>query len=183
MKATGIVRRIDDLGRIVIPKEIRRTLRIRESDPLEIFTDREGEIILKKYSPIGEMTTFAKQYAESLAQVSGHAALICDRDQFIAVSGGFKAYMGKEISKQLEEAITERNTIMDSKGDRNFIPIVQTSVSSDDFAHQAITPIICQGDVIGAVILIDSADKAKMGEVEHKLIMSAAGFLGRQMEG
>ena len=87
MKATGIVRRIDDLGRIVIPKEIRRTLRIRESDPLEIFTDREGEIILKKYSPIGEMSTFAKQYAESLAQVSGHTALITDRDQFIAVSG------------------------------------------------------------------------------------------------
>ena len=86
MKATGIVRRIDDLGRIVIPKEIRRTLRIRESDPLEIFTDREGEIILKKYSPIGEMATFAKQYAESLAQASGKIALIADRDQFIAVS-------------------------------------------------------------------------------------------------
>ena len=95
MKATGIVRRIDDLGRIVIPKEIRRTLRIRESDPLEIFTDREGEIILKKYSPIGEMSTFAKQYAESLAQVSGHTALIADRDQFIAVSGGSKNLLGK----------------------------------------------------------------------------------------
>ncbi len=100
MKATGIVRRIDDLGRIVIPKEIRRTLRIRESDPLEIFTDREGEIILKKYSPIGEMTTFARQYAESLSQVSGHAALIADRDQFIAVSGGYKHFLGKSISKQ-----------------------------------------------------------------------------------
>ena len=87
MKATGIVRRIDDLGRIVIPKEIRRTLHIRESDPLEIFTDREGQVILKKYSPIGEMSTFAKQYAESLAQVSGHAALIADRDQFIAAAG------------------------------------------------------------------------------------------------
>ncbi|MBQ9122874.1 MAG: stage V sporulation protein T [Lachnospiraceae bacterium] len=180
MKATGIVRRIDDLGRIVIPKEIRRTLRIRESDPLEIFTDREGEIILKKYSPIGEMTTFAKQYAESLAQVSGHAALICDRDQFIAISGGYKAFMGKEISKQLEDAISDRRTVIASKGDKNFIPISLANV--DEFAHQAITPIICEGDVIGAVILIDSADKANMGEVEHKLIMSAAGFLGRQME-
>ena len=95
MKATGIVRRIDDLGRIVIPKEIRRTLHIRESDPLEIFTDREGQVILKKYSPIGEMTTFAKQYAESLAQVSGHATLIADRDQFIAVSGGCKQLLNK----------------------------------------------------------------------------------------
>ena len=90
MKATGIVRRIDDLGRVVIPKEIRRTLRIRESDPLEIFTDREGEIILKKYSPIGEMSTFAKQYAESLSQVSGHLALIADRDQIVPDFSGFQ---------------------------------------------------------------------------------------------
>ena len=80
MKATGIVRRIDDLGRVVVPKEIRRTLRIREGDPLEIFTDREGEIILKKYSPIGELSLFAKQYAESLAQTTGHIVCIADRD-------------------------------------------------------------------------------------------------------
>ena len=107
MKATGIVRRIDDLGRIVIPKEIRRTLRIREADPLEIFTDREGEIILKKYSPIGEMGTFAKQYAESMAQVSGHVAMISDRDQFIAVAGGMKNMLGKSISRELEEKIDQ----------------------------------------------------------------------------
>ena len=115
MKATGIVRRIDDLGRIVIPKEIRRTLRIRESDPLEIFTDREGEIILKKYSPIGEMNTFAKQYAESLAQVSGRTALIADRDQFIAVSGGFKSILGKSISKELEEKLNKREKYIITK--------------------------------------------------------------------
>lgn len=109
MKATGIVRRIDDLGRIVIPKEIRRTLRIREADPLEIYTDREGEIILKKYSPIGEMGTFAKQYAESMAQVSGHIALITDRDQFIAVSGGMKNLLGKSISRELgRKSTTEK---------------------------------------------------------------------------
>ena len=101
MKATGIVRRIDDLGRIVIPKEIRRTLRIREADPLEIFTDREGEIILKKYSPIGEMTTFARQYAESLAQVSGHTVLIADRDQFIAAAGGCRNLIGKPLSREM----------------------------------------------------------------------------------
>ena len=103
MKATGIVRRIDDLGRIVIPKEIRRTLRIREADPLEIFTDREGEIILKKYSPIGEMTTFARQYAESLAQVSGHTVLIADRDQFIAAAGGCRNLIGKPLSREMEQ--------------------------------------------------------------------------------
>ena len=112
MKATGIVRRIDDLGRVVIPKEIRRTLRIREADPLEIFTDREGEIILKKYSPIGEMSTFAKQYAESLAQVSGHIALITDRDQFIAVSGGMKSLLGKSISADLEEVLEKRQMVL-----------------------------------------------------------------------
>lgn len=180
MKATGIVRRIDDLGRIVIPKEIRRTLRIRESDPLEIFTDREGEIILKKYSPIGEMNTFAKQYAESLCQVSGHAALIADRDQFIAVSGGFKNIMGKSLSRELEEKINNRESLIASKGDKNFILLTQDI--TDEFIHEAISPIICEGDVIGAVVLISNNEKIKMGEVEQKLIQSAAGFLGRQME-
>ena len=120
MKATGIVRRIDDLGRIVIPKEIRRTLRIRESDPLEIFTDREGEIILKKYSPIGEMTAFAKQYAESLAQVSGKIALIADRDQFIAAAGGLKNLLGKSISHRMEEKLNDREILLLSKADKNF---------------------------------------------------------------
>ena len=92
MKATGIVRRIDDLGRVVIPKEIRRTLRIREGDPLEIFTDREGGIILKKYSPINELTGFSREYAESLQDVIGHIILISDKDAFISVSGTSKEY-------------------------------------------------------------------------------------------
>ena len=180
MKATGIVRRIDDLGHIVIPKEIRRTLRIRESDPLEIFTDREGEIILKKYSPIGEMNTFAKQYAESLAQVSGRTALIADRDQFIAVSGGFKNVLGKSISKELEDKLNKREIAVASKQEAGFIPITQDV--TDDFMNEAISPIICEGDIIGGVVLIDNGEKGKMGEVEMKLIQSAAGFLGRQME-
>ncbi len=180
MKATGIVRRIDDLGRIVIPKEIRRTLRIRESDPLEIFTDREGEIILKKYSPIGEMSTFAKQYVESLAQVSGHGALITDRDQFIAGAGGFKNLVGKSLSKVLEDKINAREMVMASQGDRNFINIAEDPFN--EYVHEAICPIICEGDVIGAVILVETDNKSKMGEVEQKLIQSAAGFLGRQME-
>lgn len=179
MKATGIVRRIDDLGRIVIPKEIRRTLHIRESDPLEIFTDKEGEIILKKYSPIGEMGTFAKQYAESMAQVSGHIAMISDRDQFIAVAGGMKSLIGKSISRELEEKINHRESVIAAKGDRNFIQICN---DAEEFYHEAISPIICEGDVIGSVILLEMDHKAKMGEVEQKLIQSAAGFLGRQME-
>ncbi|MBD5465709.1 MAG: stage V sporulation protein T [Lachnospiraceae bacterium] len=180
MKATGIVRRIDDLGRIVIPKEIRRTLRIRESDPLEIFTDREGEIILKKYSPIGEMTTFAKQYAESLSQVSGKTALIADRDQFIAVAGGGKGLLGKSISKDLEEKLSNRETSVSSKGEKGFIEIAKEQ--GEEPSQQVISPIICEGDVIGAVVLLDNEDKNKMGDVEKKLVLSAAAFLGRQME-
>ena len=105
MKSTGIVRKVDELGRIVLPMELRKCLDINIKDPLEIFTDREGEIILNKYSPIGEMGVFAKQYAESLAQTTGHVACIADRDQIIAVSGGSKNLIGKSISKKLEELI------------------------------------------------------------------------------
>lgn len=180
MKATGIVRRIDDLGRIVIPKEIRRTLHIRESDPLEIYTDREGEIILKKYSPIGEMTSFAKQYAESLAQVSGHVALIADREQFVAVAGGYKQLLNKSVSHYLEDKVINREMVLASKGDRNFIAI--SDDSELEYQHQVIAPIICEGDVIGSVILLENDNKSKMGEVELKLVQSAAAFLGRQME-
>ena len=180
MKATGIVRRIDDLGRVVIPKEIRRTLHIRESDPIEIYTDREGQIILKKYSPMGEMATFAKQYAESLAQVSGHVALIADRDQFIASAGGYKQLVNQSVSRQLEEKVNNREMILASKGDRNFISICDETDS--EYQHQVIAPIICEGDIIGSVILLENDNRGKMGEVEQKLVMSAAGFLGRQME-
>lgn len=181
MKATGIVRRIDDLGRVVIPKEIRRTLRIRESDPLEIFTDHEGAIILKKYSPIGEMGTFAKQYAESLSQVSGHIALITDRDQVIAAAGSNnKQFFGKNISKELEEKMNARETISASKGDRKCIAV--TSDSSEEFCHQVIIPIITQGDIIGAVVLLSLEEANPMNEVELKLAQSAADFLGKQME-
>lgn len=109
MKATGIVRRIDDLGRVVIPKEIRRTLRIKEGTPLEIFTDREGEIILKKYSPIGELSVFAKEYAESLSQSTGMLSCITDHDQVVAAAGpGSKDFIGKTISQQLEGTINNR---------------------------------------------------------------------------
>lgn len=153
---------------------------ISSGDPLEIYTDREGEIILKKYSPIGEMGTFAKQYAESMAQVSGHVAMISDRDQFIAVSGGMKNLLGKSISKDLEEKINNRESVVAAKGDRNFITVCHET--DDEYQHEAISPIICEGDVIGSVILLEMDNKSKMGEVEQKLIQSAAGFLGRQME-
>ena len=113
MKATGIVRRIDDLGRVVIPKEIRRTLRIREGDPLEIFVDREGEVILKKYSPIGELSDFAQEYAESLQQSTGHIAIITDRDAVVAIAGApKKQWLGREVTPEIERAMNNRRSFV-----------------------------------------------------------------------
>lgn len=181
MKATGIVRRIDDLGRVVIPKEIRRTLRIREGDPLEIFTDREGEIILKKYSPIGELGAFAKEYAESLAYSTGHAICITDRDQVIAASGSLKKdYIGKSISKDLERIINERENVMSNREDSSYVKI--TNDDGEENLPQVISPILCEGDAIGAVIITTKDDKTKMGETERIVAKCASSFMGRQME-
>ncbi|MGN1166638.1 MAG: stage V sporulation protein T [Lachnospiraceae bacterium] len=181
MKATGIVRRIDDLGRVVIPKEIRRTLRIREGDPLEIFTDREGEIILKKYSPIGELSSFAKQYAESLSQTMGCLVCVCDTDQIIAASGnGKKDLQDKYISKQLERLLEERTCVMAAENEKKYIKII--SDQDEDYTQEIISPILCEGDVIGGVILLAKETKKKFTELEQKMAVCAAGFLGKQME-
>ena len=181
MKATGIVRRIDDLGRVVIPKEIRRTLRIREGDPLEIFTDREGEIILKKYSPIGELSTFARQYAESLSQTVGCLVCVCDMDQIIAASGsGRKELQDQYISRSLEKLLGERKPVAAAYGEKKYVPL--TDVSGEAYAYEVICPIICEGDVIGSVILTSREERVRMGDSERKLVVTAAGFLGRQME-
>jgi AbrB family transcriptional regulator (stage V sporulation protein T) len=182
VKATGIVRRIDDLGRVVIPKEIRRTLRIREGDPLEIFTDHDGQVILKKYSPIGELGTFAKEYAEALSQTTGLITCIADKDQIIAVSGGSKKeFLDKNISQSLEKVIEERTVFTASKDDEKFIPILADETTLN-YTSELISPIIAEGDVVGAVIFLSADKNAQMGEVETKLAQSAAGFLGKQME-
>lgn len=181
MKATGIVRRIDDLGRVVVPKEIRRTLRIREGDPMEIFTNKDGEIILKKYSPIGEIDGFAKQYAEALAQISGYRILISDRDQIIAVAGGTKKdFIGKNISQELENLITERDTLTTENGVKKSIPIVEGENPPQE--GQVIYPIICEGDIIGSVVIMAKDEKQSVTITEQKLAGVAAAFLGRQME-
>lgn len=180
MKATGIVRRIDDLGRVVIPKEIRKTLRIRESDPLEIFTDREGEIILKKYSPIGELGSFAKEYAESLAQTTGHSICITDKDQIIATAGGLKReYVGRPISGSLETLIGERENVLYNMNDREYVEIFD---SNEEKRPQVISPIICEGDAIGAVVMVGKSEKVTMGETEQVVAKCAANFMGKQME-
>ncbi len=183
LKATGIVRRIDDLGRVVIPKEIRRTLRIREGDPLEIFTDKEGEVILKKYSPIGELSDFASQYAESLHKTSGHITCISDRDTIIAVSGASrKEFLDKSLSQDLERVIEEKTTVVVRSSDERIIPIIAEESTDRKYTSQVVSPIISEGDPIGAVIFLSMDPNTKMGELEAKLAQSAAGFLGKQME-
>lgn len=177
VKATGIVRRIDDLGRVVIPKEIRRTLRIREGDPLEIFVDRDGEVILKKYSPISELSDFAKEYAEALYDSLSCQVLICDRDAVISVAGGSKKdYLNKNIGEKVEKVMDDRNPLLvTQKGQAALVEGVE-----GELASYTVSPIIANGDPIGAVILF-SKDRT-LGEVEQKAAETASGFLARQME-
>ena len=181
MKPTGIVRRIDDLGRVVIPKEIRRTMRIREGDPLEIYTDREGEVIFKKYSPIGELSAFAGQYAEALHKVSSIGVVICDRDAVVACSGVSKReYSDKAMSDELE-AIVEKRTLYQWQRGQAELPVTQEASSA---RISCAMPIICEGDVVGCVASVreGGAERAIGSDVEAKLIMTAASFLGKQLE-
>ncbi len=183
MKATGVVRRIDDLGRVVIPKEIRKTLRIKEGDPLEIFTDKEGEVILKKYSPIGELSEFATQYAETLARTTGHIACITDKDTVIAVSGGSKKeFLEQGVSPELEQVMEEKESYLSQENNDVSIPITKNDNKERKFNSQVVYPIIADGDVIGSVILLSKEPNTKMNEVEQKVVQSAANFLGSQME-
>ena len=180
MKATGIVRRIDDLGRVVIPKEIRRTLRIREADSLEIYTDREGEIILKKYSPIAEMGELAKQYVDVLAQMSGVIAAVTDCEHFIAVSlSGKKELLQKPIHKDLEKAMINRERVSASANSGNYIKV---SDEASTYEYEAMCPIISQGDVIGGVILLSKNANKKIGTEEESLAEFTANILSKQIE-
>jgi AbrB family transcriptional regulator (stage V sporulation protein T) len=186
MKATGIVRRIDDLGRVVIPKEIRRTMRIREGDPLEIFVDREGEVILKKYSPIGELGDFAKEYADSLYEAVGHISMIADRDAIIAVSGApKKEFLDKRIGALTERTMEERRSILQNRSpEQEFVPDA-TIIDDEDkckFTALVVSPIISAGDPIGAVLMVSRDAETEMGSTELKLTETAAGFLAKQME-
>lgn len=183
LKATGVVRRIDDLGRVVIPKEIRKTLRIKEGDPLEIFTDKEGEVILKKYSPIGELTEFATGYAETLAKTTGHIACITDKDTVIAVSGGAKKeLLEQDISEELERLMDDKEKYTSKENNDLAIPITKNENKERRYNSQVVYPIISDGDVIGTVILLSKDNNTKMNEVEQKVAQSAASFLGSQME-
>ena len=171
MKATGVVRRIDDLGRIVIPKEIRKTLRIKEGDPLEIFTDREGGIILKKYSPIGELSEFATEYAETLAKTTGHIACITDKDTVIAISGGSKKeYLEKGVSKQLEQIMDEKENYASRDNNNISIPITKNDKWERKYNSQIVYPIILKNNSVlfGAPHKLSAPNRKQHGSSNDK---------------
>lgn len=180
MKATGIVRRIDDLGRVVIPKEIRRTMRIREGDPLEIYTSRDGEVIFKKYSLLGGVEDFASQLCETMSRSTGSICAVTDRDTVISVAGGGKReLLGKRITSELEQ-VMENRRIYQYAGDAAPIPV---SDSTDTLMTSVAAPILAEGDLLGLVLLISPAPIQPSSEAEYKLAQTIAAFLGRHMEG
>lgn len=181
MKATGIVRRIDDLGRVVIPKEIRRTMRIREGDPLEIYTSNDGEVIFKKYSAISEMSENASQVAEIMHKLADCPVVIFDRDHVVAVAGvSRKEFNERRVSPLLEELMERRRSFYSSSDDRvnGFYP-----AEGVDKAAIACMPIISSGDVTGAVAFMEGENPSPVTELQKSLISAAAMFLGKQIEG
>jgi len=183
MRATGIVRRIDELGRVVIPKEIRRTLRIREGDPLEIYTDHDGEVILKKYSPIGEIAAIAKDYTDSLYRTLGHVALISDRDAIVSVSGtNKKDYVEKALSQEVDRILQSRQMqVLNLSSGAKMVP-----VTSDDrpdlYSAQILAPILADGEIIGGLILLSRESGVQMSDIDQKVAETTASIVGRQME-
>ncbi|NLM83567.1 MAG: AbrB/MazE/SpoVT family DNA-binding domain-containing protein [Clostridiales bacterium] len=178
MKATGIVRRIDDLGRVVIPKEIRRTMRIREGDPLEIYTEKDGEVIFKKYSPMGEWSESANQICETLYKTAGCCAAVADRDTYISVFGVPKRELAdKHISPELEQLMEARKVYQRKSGEKG-LPMVE---GNEKYIIETAAPIISEGDVMGCVVFFSEGEKT-LGEVEFKLAQTVAGFLGKQLE-
>ena len=179
MKATGIVRRVDDLGRIVIPKEIRRTLRIREGDPLEIYTEKDGGVIFRKYSPMGDLQEFASQMCESIGSATGHIAAVSDRDSIFALHGAPKReLMDKPNSPELEKLMEQRKNYLYKAGD---VPIFAAD-GAEKYHLGAAAPILSQGDLMGCVMLLLGENDSPLQETDQDLTKLAAGFLGRQME-
>ena len=178
MKATGIVRRIDDLGRVVIPKGIRRTMHIREGDSLEIYTDTDGQVVFKKYSPIGEMGHLAAQYADTLARVGGRPVLVADRDRIIASAGCPKReVIDRVLSDDAEAHLMARRRYLREGGAPSLFPLV-----GSDHEAVAMEPILAAGDVVGAVLLLSTPERRRLSECDTKLAQVAATLLGKQLE-
>jgi AbrB family transcriptional regulator (stage V sporulation protein T) len=183
MRATGIVRRIDELGRVVIPKEIRRTLRIREGDPLEIFTDHDGEVVLKKYSPIGEIASIAKDYTDSLYRTLGHVALISDRDAVVSSSGAAKReYVEKALSPEVDQILQGRQlTVLNLAAGMKPLPVTADD-RAENYSAQIVAPILADGEIVGGLILLSRESGLQMTNVDQKVAETTANIIGRQME-
>ena len=180
MKATGIVRKIDDLGRIVIPKEIRRTMRIREGDPLEIFTERDGTVLFKKYSQVGEINDFSDYYADAVSSATGFLTAITDKDIVISVGGGAKKdIIGKNISEELSEILDDRMTYGYFENDEETVPLLN---NTDKYKISIACPIVCQGEAIGSVVIFFNDDIQKLGETEEKIAQSFASVIGNRAD-
>lgn len=179
MKATGIVRRVDDLGRIVIPKEIRRTLKIREGDPLEIYTEKDGGVIFRKYSPMGDLQDFAAQICDSIGANTGRIAAVADRDSIIALAGAPKRELvDKPNSQELEKLMEQRKNYRYMPGEN----LIRASEGSDKYHLGVAAPILSQGDLMGCVMMLLGEDATPLQESDQKLVQTVAGFLGKQME-
>ena len=180
MKATGIVRRIDDLGRVVIPKEIRKTMRIREGDPLEIYTDKDGGVIFRKYSLLDGLSDFAGQLCDTLSRTTGRVVVITDRDGILAVAGvSRREFLEKRVSAELERLMEERKLYQHREGE----PELPLCEGEHRLLIDTAAPILSGGDVLGCVLFAGERGRLTGGEVEYKLAQSIAGFLGRHMEG
>ena len=179
MKATGIVRRVDDLGRIVIPKEIRRTLRIREGDPLEIYTEKDGGVIFRKYSPMGDLQEFASHMCEAIGGATGCIAAVSDRDSIIALSGAPKReLMDKPNSAELDRLMEQRKYYRYQEGETP----IRASEATEKYHLGVVAPILSQGDLMGCVMLLLQEHDKPLSESDQILAKTAAGFLGKQME-
>lgn len=186
MKATGIVRRIDELGRLVIPKEVRRSMNIANGDSLEIFVDNGGEVILKKYSPVKELERLADEYAQSLNSATKHIAMICDKDIVVSLAGAPQGeLMNRPIGKLVAQAIEDRKPVMVGAPGQQLStadsPIALEEGETSPYTWLVVAPIVSQGDALGAVCLLTRDTGAKMGDLEMKLSITAAGFLARQI--
>lgn len=181
MKTTGIVRRMDELGRIVIPKEIRKTYRIKEGDPIEIFINDSGELVIRKHSPVRDITGLAGAYAEALNGAAGHTVIITDNDGVIAAAGSRKKeYADARVSADLYKAALNRKVLIlnKTKGD-NLIAVKKDG--GEKPVCQAVAPILNAGDVFGCVTLLSFDEGVSFGQNEQLLAATAAAFIGSQL--
>ena len=179
MKTTGIVRRIDDLGRLVIPKELRKTLRIKEGDPLEIYAS-EDVLMLKKYSPVVTISSYAQIIADGIQTITEKPCLITDGDTVIYASGNnYKDIIGKNLTNEMEQVLRDRKSIILNKSDGAKIIAVAEN-SQIDAENQIIVPMVAGGDCFGSIVLFDKDKSSRFSSVDVKLLQLGSSFLTAQ---